>query len=99
MGFMEKDDKGTPVREENRYKHTDETQQSVNKRFTPLRLLTWIVAFLLIFSGVLWLGYAVGIAAAIMPGETGLFEGWIWGMMGVLGIAIVIALVVSARRT
>jgi uncharacterized membrane protein (DUF485 family) len=94
---MEKDDKGIPVREENRYKHTDETQQSFNTKVTPLRILTWIVAILLVFSGVLWLGYAVGLLAAVVPGEPGIFQGWIWGMLGVVGLVIIIALLVSAR--
>jgi hypothetical protein len=89
---MEEDKKGVPVREENRYKHTDETQEKVNTRFAPLRIVTWIVAILFILSGVIWLGYAVGLLAAAVPGEPGIFQGWIWGMVGVIGLGLLIYL-------
>jgi hypothetical protein len=89
---MEEDNKGVPVREENRYKHTDETQEKVNTRFTPLRIVTWIVAILFIVSGVIWLGYAVGLLAAAVPGEPSIFQGWIWGMVGVIGLGLLIYL-------
>jgi hypothetical protein len=88
---MEEDSKGVPVREENRYKHTDEDQEKVNRRFTPLRILTWIVAILFLLSGLLWLGYAVGlVAAAVIPGQPDLFRGWIWGILGVAGVVLVV---------
>lgn len=93
---MERDEKGTPVREENQYKHTDATQESINKKFTPLRLVTWVIAILFILSGIIWLGYAVGLLAAAIPG-TGIFEGWIWGMLGLVGVVIALVLVFSAR--
>jgi hypothetical protein len=81
-----------PAREDARYKHTDETQKTYNRRFTPVRIIVWIVAILFILSGIIWLGYAVGLLTALMPGGPGIFEGWIWGMVGAAGIILLLFL-------
>lgn len=89
-------DQKTPADEEKRYKYTDETQAKVDTRYTPLRIFGWIVAVLLVFFGVVWLGYAVGLLAAVFPNVT-LFEGWIWGMLGLAGIVLIALLIRGAK--
>jgi hypothetical protein len=87
-----------PVREEQRYKYTDETQKSVDKKFTPMRLVVWVIAVLFIVFGMIWLGYALGLLAAIIPGGPGIFEGWVWGIIGLIGVAVAAFLVYSAQK-
>jgi hypothetical protein len=85
-------------REDNIITHTDETQASRDVKFAPLALLTWIVAILFVLTGIMWLGYAVGLLAALLPGGPGLMEGWIGGIIGVIGVVMVVLLIAQARR-
>ena len=91
------DDHEPPAREDARIKYTGETTESINKKYTPIRLLTWIVAILFVVFGVIWLGYALGLLAVLFPGGPGIFEGWIWGIAGLVGIGLVAYLIYMAR--
>jgi hypothetical protein len=90
-------DQHPPANEEKRYKYTDETQVSVDRRYTPLRIAGWIIAALLVIFGIVWLGYAIGLLAAVFPVGVDIFEGWIWGMLGVAGIVLIVLLIRGAK--
>jgi hypothetical protein len=91
-------DEKPPADEEKRYKYTDETQTKVDRRYSPLRVLSWIIAILLVIFGVVWLGYAIGLLAAVFPVGVDIFGGWIWGMLGLAGIALIVILIRGATR-
>jgi hypothetical protein len=57
-----------------------------------------LVAVLLVFSGVLWLGQAFGILAVLVTGELRFFEGWLWGVLGLLGLMLLVVLVYGSQR-
>jgi hypothetical protein len=91
-------DEKPPANEEKRYKYTDETQEKVDKRYSPLRAFSWIIAILLVIFGIVWLGFAVGLLAAAIPAGVGIFEGWIWGMLGLAGVVLLVLLLRGAIR-
>jgi hypothetical protein len=75
-----------------------------NERFPylqmlPFRILVWALAILLVLSGILWLGQAFGILGVLLTGELTFFEGWLWGVLGLLGLVLLIILVYNARSS
>lgn len=70
----------------------EETQVKVDRRISPFRIFAGIIAVLMILAGIIWAGQLIGLLTAVLPAGPGLFEGWLWGMLGVIGLILLAAI-------
>ena len=65
---------------------------------SPLRLFVGLVAVLMVFIGILWLGEVFGLLAALIPGGLQVFQGFVWGVVGLAGLVVLFLLYLFARN-
>jgi hypothetical protein len=75
----------------------EETQVKVDHRISPFRIFVGLIAVLMVLAGIVWLGQMIGLMTAMLPAGPGFFEGWLWGMLGVIGLIILTAILLGAR--
>jgi hypothetical protein len=75
----------------------EETQVKVDRRISPFRIFVGLIAVLMVLAGIVWLGQMIGLMTAMLPAGPGFFEGWLWGMLGVIGLIILTAILLGAR--
>jgi hypothetical protein len=70
----------------------EETQVKTDRRMSPFRIFAVIIALLMILAGIVWFGQLVGFVAAVLPAGPNFLEGWLWGMVGVVGVIVLVML-------
>ncbi len=76
----------------------EETQVKIDQRISPFRIFVGLIAVLMILAGIVWAGQMIGLLTAVLPAGPGFFEGWLWGMLGVLGLVLLAAILWGAGR-
>jgi hypothetical protein len=76
----------------------DESQVKIDRRMSPFRIFVGVIAVLLVLGGIVWIAQMVGLLTAVLPAGPGFFEGWVWGMLGVLGVILLGVILFNARK-
>jgi hypothetical protein len=76
----------------------DESQVKIDRRMRTFRIFVGLIAVLLVLGGIVWVAQMVGLLTAVLPAGPGFLEGWLWGMLGVLGVILLGAILLNTRR-
>ncbi len=62
-----------------------------------IRAVVAAIAVLMILMALVYAGEVAGLVAAALPGGMGATGGWVWGMIGLIGIVLLVVVIYGAR--